>query len=257
MSTSFTDIISKAKPVAYDEAALECSWDEFKKVINSRRSVRIYDGSPVPELVIRNAMDAGLIAPTSSNLQQTEFYWVRSLEKKRKLISYCFDQPAAKTAAELIVVVARTDTWPRNCEEIIKQLRAANGPDAALSYYEKLVPLAYRNGPLGVAGFIKRIYFFVRGLLGPTPREPKSWADLRVWAHKSAALAAENFMLAIRAQGFDTCPMEGLDSKRVRQLLDLGSGAEICMGIAIGKRGQGGIYGPRLRLRRDWFAFEI
>ena len=257
MSASFTDIIAKAKPAAYDEAALDCSWDEFKKVIHSRRSVRNYDGSPVPESVIRNAIDAGLIAPTSSNLQQTEFYWVRSPEKKSKLIHYCFGQPAAKTAAELIVVVARMDTWSRNGKEIARQLRAANGPAAALAYYEKLVPVAYRNGPLGITGLIKRIYFFSRGLFAPTPREPKSWADMRVWAHKSAALAAENFMLAISAQGYDTCPMEGLDSKRVRKLLGLGFGAEICMGIAVGKRGQGGIYGPRMRLPRDWFAFEV
>ncbi len=257
MSASLTDIIAKAKPAAYEEAALNCSWDEFKKVIQTRRSVRIYDGSPVPETVMRNAIDAGLIAPTSSNLQQTEFYWVRSAEKKAQLIHHCFGQPAAKTASELVVVVARMDTWSRNGKEIARQLRAINGPAGALAYYEKLVPVAYRNGPLGIAGLIKRIYFFARGIFAPTPREPKSWADMRVWAHKSAALAAENFMLAMSAQGYDTCPMEGLDSKRVKKLLGLGCGAEICMGIAVGKRGQGGIYGPRMRLPREWFAFEV
>lgn len=257
MSSSFTDIIADAKPAAFEEAALNCSWDEFAKVIKSRRSVRGYDGTPVPEEVIRNAIDAGLIAPTSSNLQQTEFYWVRSPEKKSKLVEYCFGQPAAKTASELVVVVARMDTWSRNGKEVARQIREAKGPASALAYYEKLVPLAYRNGPLGIAGLVKRVFFSVRGLFAPTPREPKSWADMRVWAHKSAALAAENFMLAISAQGYDTCPMEGLDSKRVRKLLGLGCGAEICMGIAVGKRGKGGVYGPRMRLRRDWFAFEI
>ncbi len=41
--------------------------------------------------------------------------------------------------------------------------------------------------------------------------------DLRVIAHKSTALAAQNFMISMAALGYDTCPMEGLDSKRVKK----------------------------------------
>ena len=119
------------------------------------------------------------------------------------------------------------------------------------------MPLAYSNGPIGLMGLFKRVYFAVTGLAKPTPREPKSFADIRVWVHKSAALAAENFMLAIRAKGFDTCPMEGHDSKRVKRILGLGCGAEVCMVVSVGKRGTGGIYGPQMCLKRDLFAFEV
>lgn len=254
---SFTDILESVKPADYNEPALECSWDEFRKVVVSRRSVRQYDDTPVPESVIRDAIDAGLIAPTSSNLQQTEFYWVRSKEKKALLVQACFSQPAAKTSQELVVIVARTDTWKRNAKAVLAQLREAKAPAAALVYYEKLVPVAYRNGPFGLLGLIKRIYFTVAGLAKPMPREPKSFADIRVWVHKSAALASENFMLAVRAKGFDTCPMEGYDSKRVKKILGLGCGAEVCMVVSVGKRGKGGVYGPQARLQRDWFAFEV
>lgn len=254
---SFKDVLEGAKPANYDERAEECSWAEFSKIIGSRRSVRIYDETPVPESVIRNAIDAGLIAPTSSNLQQTEFYWMRSKDKKAQLVAACLGQPAAKTAQELVVIIARTDTWRRNTSDVINQLRASGAPKSAISYYEKIVPLAYNNGPFGLMGLAKRIFFAIKGMSEPTPREPKSMSDIRVWAHKSAALAAENFMLAIRAQGFDTCPMEGHDSSRVKKILGLGCGAEVCMVVSIGKRGTGGIYGPRMRLPRERFAFEV
>ena len=69
-----------------------------------------------------------------------------------------------------------------------------------------------------------------------TPREPIGWADMRVWAHKSTALSAAHFMLAMRAEGFDTCPMEGMDSKRVKRLLNLPRRAEICMVVSAGRR---------------------
>ena len=53
------------------------------------------------------------------------------------------------------------------------------------------------------------------------PREPIGKWGMRIWAHKSTALACAHFMLAMRAHGFDTCPMEGLDSARVKRILGL------------------------------------
>jgi nitroreductase len=43
-------------------------------------------------------------------------------------------------------------------------------------------------------------------------------------------------MLAMTAQGYDTCPMEGFDSNRLKKLLGLPRSAVIVMGIAVGKR---------------------
>lgn len=239
------------------ELPVECSWDEFKRVVISRRSVRVFEKVDIPPNVIQESIDAALVAPTSSNLQQAEFYWVRSLDKKKKLVQFCLGQPAAATARELVVVVARTDTWRRNRSAVLDQLHGIKAPASVIAYYEKLVPIAYGSGPLGLLNLVKRLYFCFKGLRTVTPREPKSRGDMRVWAHKSAALAAENFMLAIRAHGFDTCPMEGHDSLRVRRLLGLPRGAEINMVIGVGLRAPSGIYGPRLRLPRSWFVFEV
>ena len=61
-------------------------------------------------------------------------------------------------------------------------------------------------------------------------------SDLRVVVHKSAALAAQNFMLSMSSSGYDTCPMEGFDSVRVKKILNLPSSAEINMIIGCGIR---------------------
>jgi nitroreductase len=130
-------------------------------------------------------------------------------------------------------------------------------PDSARAYYEKLVPVAYSLGPLGIYGPFKRLFMAIAGLFRPIPREPKSKADIRVWAHKSTALACENIMLGFSAFGYDTCPMEGYDSSRVKKVLDLDSNSEICMVIGAGKRASNGIYGPRFRFPRDQFIKRI
>jgi nitroreductase len=80
---------------------------------------------------------------------------------------------------------------------------------------------------------------------------------MRVWAHKTTALACENYMLAMRAHGYDTCPMEGFDEVKIRRVLQLPSDAEVTMVISAGKRAKDGVYGPRVRFERELFIKEI
>lgn len=173
-----TDDFSNITKNSYSEPAVDCDWGAFKKVLMSRRSVRVFEKALVPETVIQGAIDLALIAPTSSNLQQTEFYWVRTAEKKTKLVQYCLGQPAAATAQELVVVVARTDTWRRNAEGVLHEMKSTNAPKGVIQYYERLVPLAYGSGPLGLLNIFKRLYFLFKGISAVTPREPKSRGDL-------------------------------------------------------------------------------
>ena len=80
-------------------------------------------------------------------------------------------------------------------------------------------------------------------------------ADQRVTVHKSCALAAQTFMLSIAAEGYESCPMEGFDAKRVKKALNLPSGAEINMIIAVGKATPEGVWGPRNRVPYNEVVF--
>ena len=71
---------------------------------------------------------------------------------------------------------------------------------------------------------------------------------MRIVAHKSAGLAAQNFMISMAAIGYDTCPMEGSDTLRVKKILNINSNAEINMVISCGIREERGVYGPRFRV---------
>ena len=75
---------------------------------------------------MKACLELALLAPNSSNLQPWEFYWVRSPEKKQNLVSYCLGQPAAATAQELVVAVARPDYWKINQEKNVR-INSRNG----------------------------------------------------------------------------------------------------------------------------------
>lgn len=243
----------------YDEPTDVMNEGEFEKVIRSRRSVRVYTDEQIPEEVMQKSLKLAMLAPSSSNLQPWEFYWVRDPNKRQRLVECCLNQPAAVTARELVVCVARLDTWRRNRNLMLQTLTASGNevPGAMLDYYRKIVPLACGHGPFYLLAPLKKLAMNLMALRKPMPRGPASKSDMRVWAHKSTALACENFMLALRAFDFDSCPMEGMDATRIRRLLALPRKAEICMVISAGKRASNGVYGKQVRFDDSLFVFEV
>lgn len=243
------DSVQGVRDPAVEMPAIDAA--AFYDVVNSRRSTRIYATDKVPEEVIKRCVEAAQKAPNSSNLQCWEIHRIRQSESKVKLVEACLSQPAAATAPELFVFVARPDLWKRNNAWMLEEFdKRGNMPERAYQYFQRITRIAYTQG---VFAWVKRIWFPIRGLSQATPREPIGWSDMRVWAHKSCALSAAHFMLAMRAEGFDTCPMEGMDSQRIKRLLSLPKSAEVCMVISAGKRTAKGIYGERFRFSMDTF----
>ena len=103
-----------------------------------------------------------------------------------------------------------------------------------LNYYSKLVPTLYSSF-FGLKGWVVYLSAQIVGLFRPIYRQNRR-SDLRVVAQKSAGLAAQNFMIAMAAIGYDTCPMEGHDSLRVKRALGINRKAEINMVIGCGIR---------------------
>ena len=236
-----------AKPEITTVATLEA----FREVVRSRRSVRRFTDEPVPKTVLDDCLDLAMLAPNSSNLQPWEFFVVRTPALKAKLAEACLGQNAAKTAPVLIAVVARPDTWRKHARMALTQWPEEKLPGIVEKYYSKIAPLHYNQGPFGLFGAAKKAAGLVVGMTRPVPRGPYSPNEMKIWATKSTALAAENLMLALVAHGYDSCPMEGFDECRVRRLLKLPKNGQVTMILAAGKRSEKGVYNRQYRFNRD------
>ena len=236
------------------------------EAIAYRRSTRAYKDTPIDTQKVKQCLINASLAPTSSNLQLWEFYHITNDEKLKKVAEACFNQSAAKTAKQLVVVVARKDLWRKRAKANIDFLNKVYDKEGlsvrdlkrkkmATNYYKKLIPTIYTDF-LGVLGYLKFIVFQIIGLFKPIYRQTRL-SDMRIVAHKSAGLAAQNFMTSMAAVGYDTCPMEGSDTLRVKNILNLPRGAEINMVISCGIRDDKGIYGPRFRVPFDSVYFEV
>lgn len=227
------------------------------EAIAYRRSTRVYKAIDIDTEKVKQCLYNASLAPTSSNLQLWEFYHITKKETLKQIAKACFNQSAAKTANQLVVIVTRKDLWKKRAGANIDFInKAYNKPDLsekelkrkkmAINYYKKIMPTIYFDF-FGILGFLKFLVFQIVGIFKPIYRQTRL-SDMRIVAHKSAGLAAQNFMTSMAAIGYDTCPMEGSDTLRVKRILDLPRGAEINMVISCGIREESGIYGPRFRI---------
>lgn len=231
----------------------------FQHILNARRSIRVYTGEAIPESVMREILHEATLAPSSSNLQVYEMYWVRDPQKKNHVADACLAQPAAKTAGELVVIVSRPDKAEKN-RKMLLQIMTKDGkklPESVKYYYEKLIPFAMKTDALGVWNLIRRALFFFMGLKRATVRSPVSAADHRIYGHTQAALTAQTLMLSFAAHGYDTCPIGGMDSVRIHKILALPNGAEVAMVVSAGTRKPEGLYGERIRLPDSELIKEV
>lgn len=229
----------------------------FDEILNYRRSVRKFDPKkPIEIELVKQCIQKAILAPNSSNMQLWEFHHIVSPEKLIELSKSCFDQSAAKTAQQMIVVVVRKDLWLKRKKAHVTHLinlfgdkpfsEYSSREKMALNYYKKIVPITYFDF-LGIVGYLKYLIFWMIGIFRPIYRQVRN-SDMRIVAHKSAGLAAQTFMLGMADVGYDTCPMEGIDSLRIKRSLSLPYGAEINMVIACGIRLPEGVYGDRFRI---------
>jgi nitroreductase len=235
-----------------------------QEAIAYRRSVRVYDpNQSIDSKVVKECIRQATLAPTSSNLQLWEFYHVTQKDTKEALSKACLNQNAARTATQFVVTVARKDKWKSRVKANLtflnqhfeqQEVRNAKREKMAKNYYTKIIPTLYTDF-LGILGVLKRGLATIQGISKPMYRQVLQ-SDLDIIVHKSTALAAQNFMISMAANNYDTCPMEGFDSKRVKAILGLPPSAMITMVISCGIRGKGGVYGPQFRVPFNQVYFE-
>ena len=231
--------------------------ESFQHAVETRRTVRDFLPDPVPQDVLDRCLDAARMAPSSSNLQHWEYVILRDPQARAEANRVCLSQKGASQAPLLVAVVAHADTWKQTSRFMLATLRERGIlRPSQTQYWGGHIPLLYTTGPLGILGHLKKGAARLLSLFKPT-HNFMDRSDLRVLAHKSTALSAATFMLALRAEGYDSCPIEGFDPWRAKRLLKLGAGAEVCMFIAVGKRGPKALWWDRILVPREWSVREI
>ena len=229
--------------------------------IEYRRSVRKFDSKKdLDNDIVMKCIKNATLAPTSSNLQLWEFYHITNKNLLSKISKCCFDQPAAKTAKQIVVTVVRKDLWRNRANDNLNFFKSKRDSlsdrqfKLTKKYYKKVIPFVYKDF-FGILSLFKYLFAYIVGFFRVMYRQLNR-SDSRIIAHKSAALASQNFMISMAGFDYDTCPMEGFDSVKVKRVLNLHYKSEINMVIGCGIRLEEGIYGERFRIPFEKVYFK-
>jgi len=225
--------------------------NEILEAIFRRRAIRAFDPVEIPEAVREQILDAARVAPSGFNVQPYRFYWVETPEMKTRAARLCMGQAPAETASALVVAVADIGSWRATTESQLEWMRKEGFSETQISKAAKKAKLAkwfFIQGWFGIFGTLKWAILRVVNCWKIIGTVPVARQGLFKWATKSTSLACENLMIAAEALGWNTCPMEGFDGRRLGKFLGLNPRThEIVMVIAIGKKSARHVEQPQWR----------
>lgn len=176
--------------------------DTFE-AIETRRSVKQYDPDhSMTAEEIDQLMSLTLLSPTAFNIQNWRFVIVEDSELRKKIRAVSWDQAQVTDTSLFIILCADLKTWEKEPRR-----------------YWRLVSKEVQDF------LLPAIDHYYRG------RDQVQ----RDEAMRSCGIAAQTLMLAARAMGYDSCPMDGFDFDAVGKLINLPDDHVIAMYVAIGK----------------------
>lgn len=176
------------------------------EAIRARRAIKHYDPnhkmSPEEE---RELLGLAMLSPTAFNIQHWRFVVVRDMEIRKKVRAAAWDQAQVTDASLLVVLCGNVQAWEQD-------------------------PARYwRNAPQSVQDFlVPAIHQYYAG-------RPEVQRDEVM---RSCGIAGQTLMLAAKAMGYDSCPMDGFDFDAVGKIINLPPGHQIAFMLAIGKKTQ-------------------
>lgn len=171
--------------------------------IHARRAIKHYDPAhKLTEEEIRQLLNATMQAPTAFNIQHWRFVVVSDPEVRQQIRAAAWDQAQVTDASLLVVLCADLNAWKNDPARYWKE-----APQLVQDF---LVP--------AIGGYYEG-------------REQVQ----RDECMRSCGLAGMTLMLAAKAMGYDSCPMDGFDFEAVGKIIQLPENHLISFMIAVGK----------------------
>lgn len=172
--------------------------------VRQRRATKKFDPDFVIPLNEKKALLSLAMenAPSAFNLQHWRPLLVEDPAQRRNIRKVGWDQPQMTDASMLVILCGDVAAWSSRPREIWR--------DA---------------DPLVRDFMVNAVDNYYRG-------KPETQRDEIM---RSAGIFAQTLMLLAKAQGYDSCPMDGFDFNVVAEVIDLPENYEICLMVAIGK----------------------
>ena len=200
------------------------------QAIRERRATPSFDGSPIPDVDLKQILEAGLSAPSGYNVQPWRFVVVQTHEQKKRLRGASYNQPKVEEASAVIVACGDADGWRKDLDEMLRIGREGGMPEGYAHQAQVAVPNYLSS-------------FTIEQMKG--------------WLNKMVMISFTHMMLMAEVMGYDTAPMEGFEQERVHEVLRLPMSYHVVALLAIGhQKGADKFNGGRFNMAHTVFSEE-
>ncbi|HVT79730.1 MAG TPA: nitroreductase family protein [Phycisphaerae bacterium] len=177
------------------------------QLILDRRATQSFLPDPVPPEYLEAILHLAAQAPSGYNLQPWRFIVVQNAANKQRLQKAARNQGKISEAPVVIITIGLKQESRDSIRDVLEEgARRGAGNPAEIDQRAK-----------GAVELLDRI-------------------TMPVWVSRHVMVAFTTMMLAAKAYGFDTAPMEGFDPDAVRREFDIPADAEVIALLALGKR---------------------
>lgn len=219
--------------------------NEFEELARGRRAVRKFKPEPVEEALLNRLLAICQWAPSGYNLQPAHYIVVTDPGVKARLCKACMGQKQVLDAAATVVFTGDRRVVENNLDRVVESEKAAGAIsekyEGMLRYY---VSLTFSHRPLGLGWLWKACLPPLIRWFRPVPAFPA--VHKQIWLAKQTMLNAMIFMLAARAAGLATVPMEGFDETLVRKVLNIPATQAVVLVVPVGYAADGELKKSRL-----------
>jgi len=200
------------------------------QAIRERRATPSFDGANIPEVDLKQILQAGLDAPSGYNMQPWRFIVVQSPEQKRRLRGASYNQPKVEEASAVIVACGDADGWRKDLDEMLRMGREGGMPEGYAHQAQAAVP-----------NYMSSF----------------SSEQMKGWLNKMVMIAVTHMMLMAEVMGYDTAPMEGFEQEKVHEVLRLPMSYHVVALLALGHlKGPDKFSGGRFEMSHTVFGEE-
>ncbi len=179
--------------------------------LNWRYAVKKFDaGKKVSDKDWETLENALTLAPSSFGLQPYKFVVITDQETKEKLTPAAYGQTQIADCSHLVVVTYKKVLTDEDVEHFVERIvEVRNTPREALKEYEDTMKGAAKNA-------VEKSY-------------------IEAWNARQSYIALGFLLETAALLEIDSCPMEGFDTKKVDEILDLKDYASVAL-CAVGYR---------------------
>lgn len=180
---------------------------ELLDVYEKRRSVNFFEkNKEIPQNILENIINKGVLAPSAFNLQPWEIIIVKSKENKEKLCKLSNNQEKIIDGSVTLMIVGNKNGYATDNPVWDEMLTTMGGNKAAV------------EGAQGAASF----------LYGSTENRKIKFAE------SNCGLLAMSLMYAATSYGVDSHPMSGVDFEGIENAFNLGKDKSLVMLVVLG-----------------------